>query len=226
MGTSMRPLIAALTAVIVLGIAIPVCAQDVTVKVGLVEIEKIQAGYVQLQQQQASLEQWLSEQRTFFNLLTDYIFLSVENFDEVMALLKKGPLAAEEQARLDELKVISDDKDKRFRELEAKPDRNAQEQDEHNSLLDIYRARGAALEEMWKETLGELGGKREEAIETLMLKVREAISAEAEAQGMTLVVDADAVFFGGTDMTEAVLTRLNNGQTPPAPAAGDAEGGG
>ena len=56
-----------------------------------------------------------------------------------------------------------------------------------------------------------------------MGNVKDAIKAEAEAQGFDMVIDVDAVFFGGTDITEPVLARLNAGQ--PAAEGGDEAGG-
>ncbi len=230
MGRQTTLFVAATVAVMLVGTTASALAQDGAFKVGVVDITRVQQEYVDLQSEQQDLEAWLGTQRSFFNALTDFIFLSSENFDEVKGLLKQAPPTAEAKARLDELRTISDDKDGRFRSLGAKMDRTAQEEDEFNSLQDIFKARTVSLEEMWKTTLTELGGLREAAVTALMGKVKVAIGAEAEAQGLSLVVDVDATFFGGVDITEDVLKRLNAAApapaAPAAPAAPPAEGGG
>ena len=235
MGRQTKFFVAAIVVVMLVGATGSAPAQDEGFKVGVVSIDRVQQEYVDLQSEQQDLEKWLGAQRGFFNALTDYIFLSSENFDEARTLLKKTEPSDEEKARLAELRTISDDKDGRFRELGAKTERTAQEEDEYNSLHDIFKARTLALDEMWRKTLAELSGLRETAVKTLMDKVKEAIAVEAQAQGMSLVVDADATFFGGTDITEDVLKRLNVAAAPaaapaPAPAAAPApapaEGGG
>jgi Skp family chaperone for outer membrane proteins len=239
MGRQTKFFVAAIVVVMLVGTTGSAPAQDEGFKVGVVSIDRVQQEYVDLQSEQQDLEKWLGAQHGFFNALTDYIFLSSENFDEVRTLLKKTEPSDEEKARLAELRTISDDKDGRFRELGAKTERTAQEEDEFNSLQDIFKARTLALDEMWKKTLAELSGLRETAVKTLMDKVKEAIAVEAQAQGMSRVVDADATVFGGTDITEDVLKRLNVAAAPaaapapapaaapaPAPAEAPAEGGG
>lgn len=232
MGGQMKRFVAAMVAMMLIGATGAALAQDGGFKVGLVDIDRLQKEYVALQGEQADLEKWLGVQRAFFNSLTDFIFLSSDNFDEVKTLLKKSGPTDEEKARLVELRTISDDKDKRFRELGAKTDRTAQEEDDFNSLQDIFKARTQALDAMWKSTLNELGGLRETAVTTLMAKVKEAIAVEAQEQGLSLVLDVAATFFGGTEITEDVLKRLNAeaasaaapAATPaPAPAAGDGQ---
>ncbi len=208
MGRQMGFVVAAMVAMMLAGTTASALAQDAGFKVGLVNIARVQKDYVDLQNEQQDLEKWLGVERGFFNTLTDFIFLSSDNFDEVKTLLKKTGLSDEEKVRLAELRTISDDKDKRFRELGAQTERSTQEEDEFNSLQDVFKARTGMLDEMWKKTLTELTGMRDAAVTTLMDKVKEAISVEAQAQGMALVVDADATFFGGTDITEDVLKRL------------------
>jgi len=220
--------VTALVLIMVAAAAVSAPAQDAAVRIATVDINKLQTGYVELQNKQAELEGWLNDQRKFFNLLTDYVFLSKDNFDEVMAILRKPTPTDQETARLTELRGVSDQKDKRYRDLEGKADRTPQEEDEYNSLQDIYKDRSKALDDMWKQTVAQLTARRDEAISALMVKVKDAIKAEAEAQGFTIVIDADAVFFGGTDITDQVLARLNAGAPAAAPAvpAAPAEGGG
>ncbi len=195
-------------------------------KVAVVNINQIQAQYGELQAEQQQLEKWLAEQRRTTNMLLDFVFLSAEHFQEVVNLLKKDQRTPEEQQRLTELQGISLEKDKRFRALEANTNRTPQEQDEFNSLQDIYRARAKTVDEMWQGVLAQLNERRQTAVSGLMGKVRDAIKAEAEAQGLELVLDADAVLYGGVDITEAVLARLNAGQPAAAGGGGGGNGGG
>lgn len=217
--------IAVSIAILALMIAGAALAQDeaAPLKIATVSINQIQAKYGELQSQQQVLEAWLAEQRRFTNMLLDYVFLATDNFEEATGLLKKQQRTQEEQDRLMQLQGVSDEKDKRFRELEANATRTLQEQDEYNSLQDTYRARAKTIDDLWQATLAQLNERRQTAISGLMGKVSEAIKAEAEAQGFYMVVDADAVMYGGIDITEQVLVRLNGGAAPAA--TGGAEGG-
>jgi hypothetical protein len=56
----------------------------------------------------------------------------------------------------------------------------------------------------------ELGTRRQSALSGLMDTVQQAIEATAEEGGYEVVLDADMVFFGGEDITDAVLEHLND----------------
>jgi Skp family chaperone for outer membrane proteins len=84
----------------------------------------------------------------------------------------------------------------------------------------MRQVRFADLDNQFK---AEFAVKRAEAIDSLMAKVSEAITAEAKAQKLNIVFDADIVLFADTDITDAVIKRLNAGQ---AEADEGQEGGG
>lgn len=53
-----------------------------------------------------------------------------------------------------------------------------------------------------------LANRQQELINPIMDKVNAAIKAVADAKGMTVVVDASIVIYGGTDITEEVQKKL------------------
>lgn len=223
-----RPLRLAMLVTFVITMAIAAQAQEAAapqgLRVAVVSLARIEREYTTLRAQEESLGQWLRERRSLHEELANYVFLSSEAFQEVMSIIQKPrPLSEQDQARLEELRAISDEKDRRYGELRAKTDRTPAENEEFASLQEIYEARLNDINQSWKQSMSELDDRRQTAVAGLMATVQEAIKAEAEAAGYTLVLDADAVFFGGDDITAAVIARLNSeaggGQQP-------AEGGG
>lgn len=181
-------------------------------KIGVVNLGKIQQEYGELQAREKDLQAWAGERGGYLARVLDFLFLSDENFQEVVALLRKVAPTEQEKKRVEELRAVSDEKERRFLDLRSKLERTAQEEDEYNGLRETYKTREAALAELNRQFNEELGGRRNEAVGALMTKVQEAIKAEAEAQELDYVFDAEIVFFGGTDITDAVIKRLNAGQ--------------
>ncbi len=200
-------------------------------RVAVVSLARIEREYTTLKAQEASLGQWLRERRSLHEELANYVFLSSEAFQEVVSIIQKPrPLSEQDQARLEELRAISDEKDRRYSELRAKADRTPAENEEFASLQEIYEARLNDINQSWKQSMSELDDRRQTAVAGLMATVQEAIKAEAQAGGYNLVLDADAVFFGGDDITDAVIARLNNeaasGEQPSETGGAQPEGAG
>ena len=205
-------------------------AQDQTpttgVSIAKVSLARIERDYVALRAQEDTLGRWLESQRGFHDELASYVFLSSTDFAGATALLDKArPLSAEDTARLQALRQVSDQKDERFALLRAKLDRTPAENDEFNSLQDIYQARVDELTKLREGIMTELGDRRQTALAGLMTRVQESIDAEAASGGYALVLDADAVFYGGTDITDGVLARLNAGGEPAPGGEGAGQSG-
>ncbi len=205
----------------------PSYAQDAAVrpKIAVVSLARVQAGYTQLHTQEAELGRWLQSRKSFHDQLTNFVFLPKKEFEESIELVRKPtPLAEADKTRLDELQRISDKNDARFAELQAKPDRTAEETAEFNALQDMYDASAATLKSLQQSIVEELGSKRDTALAGLMDTVQQAVVETAKEEGFDLVLDADMVFYGGEDITDRVIERLNAGTEQPAteqPAAGE-----
>jgi len=187
-------------------------------RVAVVDIAKVSGEYQALNQKDQELKQWLDEQKRLRLELEDFTFLSQENFNEVLQTYELAPPLPEEKvARLEELQNISADKEKRFLELRAKAERTAQEEDEFNSLLEVAGARQQQLAELEQRILTEYGGKVGEAQNLLLQEVEKVITQYAQDQKYDLVLDRAWVFYGGDDITDRIIERLNQ------PSASDEE---
>lgn len=193
-------------------------------KVAIVSLARLQLNYGELRAREENLGHWLEERRARYNELANYVFLSQKDFEEAVELIEKPrPRSEENQQRLRELRDVSDERDQRFSDLRAKPERSAQEAAEFNTLQETYDARAETLQSMQQQIIRELSQRRDTEVEGLMGRVQDAIVDTAEALGYSIVLDADAVFFGGYDITDEVLQRLNYGTERPVVAPGPEE---
>lgn len=191
--------------------------QATPTKIAVVSLVQIQAEYRQLQAQEQNLGVWLQDRRSYAEGLTNYVFLPKKEFEEALELTRKSqPLSDQDQTRLDELKGISSKNEERYATLRAKPDRTAEETAEFNALQDMYDASAQTLQGVQRSIMDELGQRRQTALAGLMDTVEATITTVAEQAGYEVVLDADMVFYGGDDITRAVLERLNADAEEPA----------
>ncbi len=200
-------------------------AQDDAVrpKVATVSLARVQAGYTQLHTQEIELGQWMQSRRSYHDELTNFVFLPRKEFEEAVDLLSRER-AETDQTRLDELRRISDKSDARFSELRAQVGRSAEETAAFNALQDMYDASVGTLKFLQQSIVEELSTRRDTALAGLMDTVQQAVVDTAKDGDYDLVLDADMVFYGGEDITDAVIERLNAGAEQPAteqPAAGE-----
>ena len=114
---------------------------------------------------------------------------------------------------------MSEENERIFRELQAKPARTAQEQNQFNTLSDTLDARDRDMQVIASTFHQELQKRRDGLQTQLVDNVRAVIEAAAKAKNFTLVLDKSAVFYSATpieDLTADILQRLNQGGVPPA----------
>lgn len=200
-------------------------------RIAVVDLLKVDQGYTQLATRSQELNQWASQQDAYLNdLRMKYSYLSEENFREVLDILATPrPWAAPKAKRERELREINDAKDARFVELQAKVDRTPQEQEEFNGLQEISDSRLKQIQAMADKLRQQFAQRRDQARTDLSNAVTAAVKDIATQGGYTLVLDKQGVLFGGDDITDTVLQRLNGAApttTPTTtPPAGPAPGG-
>lgn len=190
-------------------LAAPAAAQEV--KVGKIDVPRTLRAFEQfathrreVEQRMAQLNAQLTERAERFTLLLD------EEWNKLQELRAKGQnLSEAERAELDKLMKLSDERDRQLAELETKPERTEAERDQLNLLQSIKRQAQQGLKTMQERLGEELRQFDQEGSARIQEKFDAAVKQIAEAQGLTLVVSSELVFFGGTDITDAVIAALN-----------------
>ncbi|HTE20816.1 MAG TPA: OmpH family outer membrane protein [Armatimonadota bacterium] len=135
-------------------------------------------------------------------------YLTESERKELETLKAKTKASGTEQARIDELEKRSEALDKEFQQL-AGTEKPSPEQDKR--IKELSAMRQAAIDALQGEqekraaTLRELQGA---ALESLQGEILKKVSEVADSKNLTLVVDRQAVLFGGQDVTPDVLRKL------------------
>lgn len=206
---------------------LPVCAQEPppTFRVGVVDLELVGRRFDRKIKEEEALTQWYVGEQRWLQELDGYIFCVAAEWEKALTLLRtpKAQRTPEQQA---ELKTILDEgtkRETRYQDLRGRQANGTITKDEENELKvlsDIPAVRStdrdARIEALEAELQRRMTGIREE----LMRPVRETVNAIAAEKGLALILEKDYVYFGGEDVTEDVIKRLNETAPPVAGAAG------
>ena len=218
-------LVVAATTLLVAGLS-SAFAQDVppALRVGVVDLELVGRKFERKIKAEEALTQWYVGKQSFLQELDKYIFCVGEEWEKAAKLLEtpKGQRTPEQG---DQLKALLDEgtkRETRYKDLEAKQAQGTITKDEDNELKvlrDIPTTRSAALRTLAEGVESELQQRMGAIREELMKPVREAVNAIAAEKGFVLVLEKDWVYFGGEDVTEDVIKKVNEMAPPPAGAA-------
>ncbi len=183
-------------------------------KIAIVDLDAVSEDYQELIPKQNELREWAQARSMHIERLKNYTFLSQKDFDEVAELLKTPPAKWTEaqRNREEELRKVSDQKEKLFLDLQAKTDRTAEESDQFNSLAETRDGRRADIARRAVEIEKEYIGKRADVQGELVNSVRDIIIEVAEDQNYDLVLDSAMVFYSSSrvaDLTQTIIDRLN-----------------
>ncbi len=193
-------------------VASPAVAQQPAgrLRIAVVDIDKVGDQYQALAEKDAELRQWMTAQREYLLQLEEFVFLSQENFKEVMQLIELSvPLPEDKATRLEELRRISGDKYRRYLDLQAKTERSAEEKEEFNSLGEAANARRQELAQLEEAVVAEYRQKVDDAQQVLLQEVDKIIAQYAQENGYDLVLDQAWVFYGGENITDYIIEQLN-----------------
>lgn len=199
----------------------------VSVKVALVDISKISANYEALQAARGEIEQWHQQQQVWYQqqkaylqeLANRYSYLPQAQFKEVLDILAKPrPLSQELAKRRDELQKQSGDSEARHLELQAKLGRTDKEREEFEQLQAMYAANMEQLTAMDDDLNTEASSRKSQMEIDLTNNLLQAVKDVATAGGYAVVLNKLVVVYGGDDISDTVIAKLN-GKGAPAPTA-------
>lgn len=189
--------------------SMPAWAEADGPKWGVIDMERVATEYQEMQRLnqefqgfQRNQELQLQEKHTT-RLLTD------AEREEFVDLSSMGAPTEARTQRLKELRGLSDEREQRLLELSKNDECTEEEAAERKELDARYEARMAELAALQAEMKASRVTKYEELSKLVADSVDNAIKAAAEEQKLALVLRKDSVMYGGVDITEAVLGKLN-----------------
>jgi len=183
-------------------------------KIGMVDLDVVSEQYQELIEKQNELRTWMQTRANYVDELKNYVFLSEQNFAEIAQILEtpRARWTEAQNTREDELRKVSEQKEKRFLDLQAKADRTPEEEDEFNTLAENFSTRREDINKRAAAIEQEYLNRRSEAQVALLSSVRDIIVRVAGEQEYDLVLDSAMVFYSSeriTDLTPTIIQELN-----------------
>ena len=181
--------------------------------IGVVDIEQIYASHPRLPELNQRFADFRQQQEAQLQRMFQTRLLTDEEQREFMDLLEMGAPTEAREARLTELAENSTQREQRLGELRQNESRTAEEEQEYTELEQTQNRRVAELTNLQLTLEQAVTDKHDELWALVTENVGAAIQTVAEEQSLTLVLQKEAVLYGGVDITEAVVAILS------APAA-------
>ncbi len=184
-----------------------------TIKFGVLDMDRVGSEYRQMQELNSQFQEFQQQQdqqlreKHITRVLTD------AEKQEYTDLTTMGAPTDKTTKRVQELMDLSDTREQRVAELRKKTERSAEEEAELKQWTTLYEQRMSELASFQAELQSNRVAKYQELTKLVEDNVRNAAKSIAEAQKLAFVLRREFVLYGGTDITDAVLLKLNG---PPA----------
>ncbi len=187
--------------------------------IGMVDITRIGQEYTSLLEKNKTLENLLASRKSELDIRQSYRFLTEEEMQELLKLLALKEPTPEQKSRAQELADLSQKRDAELLALDTKENLTPEEKARRSELRQLQTAADQKTQELAAAYTAEMQQERQKIEGNVIKAVRKAVTEVATEMGLPIVLDKDAILFGGTDITDQVLKKLN--AATPAPAAGE-----
>ncbi|MGB9619666.1 MAG: OmpH family outer membrane protein [Armatimonadota bacterium] len=181
---------------------------DNTPKIGIIDVQKILTDAPRMKQYDEEYQSLRLQLQKNLDIRSQNLMLNENEIKELIDLKSKANPTDQEKARIAELEKIEKDRDARYKELQAVKEPTEAQKAELKTLQEMRsksETTGRAIEE---DYLSRLQTKRDELYKKMDADLQEAVNKVVEAKGLTLVLVKDAVRFGGVDITDDVIGKL------------------
>jgi Skp family chaperone for outer membrane proteins len=179
--------------------------------VGTVDLERLRTEYAGLRQLERQFAEFQQQQQAQLDQRKETRLLTDEERQEFLDRSQMAAPTPEAEQRLAELAALSDEREKRLRELHNKEQRTEEEEAEYQQLNSLLERRMSEIAALQSDLQQSVMSKYDELNKLYFDSLNGAVAAVAEERGLALVVTEEVVLFGGADITDAVLERLNAG---------------
>jgi Skp family chaperone for outer membrane proteins len=121
---------------------------------------------------------------------------------------------AERDKRLADLEKLSDERSRRLLDLGQKKDRTPDEEQEYQKLDRVYKQRTDEGNALQGDAQKAVLAKYEEFSRIITDSVNTAVKAVAQEKKLPIVVRKEIVLYGGLDISEEVIAKLNAAPLP------------
>ncbi len=210
----------ALAGVLLLGLAavVPALAAEAAPAVGVVDMERVGKDYKGFEELQTKYQKFAQDQQDRFAARQKVMMLNEADYTKYFDLVQAGAPTDANKKLISDLETLASTRQNRLKELVAVKERDATQQQEYDDLSKLYNLRMAELKDLDDSLLKEVQQMKADLTKQADTQVEAAVKTVADQKKLTVVFVKAAILFGGTDITEDVLTKLNAAAPAAAPA--------
>jgi Skp family chaperone for outer membrane proteins len=207
--------LAALVAAGVLGAAVPGNAQKPKGKpdspIGFVDLAQVTDKVKDTAEWKVNVRTFEDSRSKFRNEIENLAklrFLTPAELEELRNLNAKPKATDGEKERVTQLTTKSSQLDQEYNRLAMTEKPNDTDSKRLKELTTMREQAGTAIQAEYEKRAQQLQKLEGEMLDKMQTKILEVVGQVAEKQNLALVVDRQAVLYGGNDLTQEVLKKL------------------
>lgn len=185
-------------------------AQNTNFSLAFVDLKRMSSEYTGTKQSQAELDTFQQSLRKQLEDREAIRFLDDKERQEVATLRAVASPNPEQKKRLDDLLATSKARADQLRALQQNPNKSDSEKADFDRLSKLSTTTDDDLDTLGGQLDDQLHAKGDELSKKLTDTVLAAITDVAKQKAYTVVLDKQAVLYGGIDLTDDVMKKLNN----------------
>jgi Skp family chaperone for outer membrane proteins len=206
----MRRIAFVVAAAAVLAVSVPASAATPPAsQFGVVAASRIGKEYTKMQELDQQFQDFQREQEARLQQQHKTRLLFDDEQREFLDFAAMAAPTDERDTRLAQLEESSDNRERRLFELRQMKERTPEQEQEYQKLNTLYERRMRELSALQAELQKKVEEKRAELSKIIDDSMTAAIKAVAEEKGLALVFHKEVVLFGGLDITDEVIAKLN-----------------
>ena len=186
-------------------------AQERSPRLGVVDMSKVLDQYKEFQASDQQYKAFLRERQMQLAERASVRLLNPEEIKEYQNLKQVTAPSEEQKRRMDELKAVAESREKEFSALQAVTGPSEEQQQRLAELNELQEKSSPELAKMEESAREEINQRNKELSDKLNKSIEAALAAVAKDKRLDSVFTKDAVLYGGLDITDAVLAKLNAG---------------
>ncbi|MEN6372788.1 MAG: OmpH family outer membrane protein [Armatimonadota bacterium] len=205
---SFELVIAAVLAMVALSFT-PAKAADTSASLGYVDAATVFEKYTKTEKAKADLEAFAKQLDLQLKTLDANKMLDDNDSKELLALVIKQNPTESEKARIKELQDKEKTLDAELKSLQAKTEPTDQEKARQKELMDMASKSEDNCKKMSQSAETDFTAKRDSVFTDLRNDIMKVIEEVAKQKKIDVVIDKVAVYYGGVDLTQPVIDKLN-----------------
>lgn len=179
--------------------------------IGKIDVEKINKEYKVATRYQDELQRYRTELEREFEEFVQTAYLPAEELAELNRLKEKSAPSDQEKVRIKELSEYTKIRRDRLRALEQKPEAELVDAEKDEMALLRQKETEAQRNAQAKDSdlMQKLVAKQQEYAAEIEQHVTDALAGVCTDKNLVAVFGSDVLLYGGVDITDEVLAKLN-----------------